>query len=152
MALTTSMSFCWGKGDLFRERMKNVKLDELMPLRRFFDAGFDVAGGSDWGPKNSFEQIELALTHEFGCSGHRNLGPNQRIDRAEALSMWTTGAAAVMQWPEIGSLAVGAYGDVVVVDHDLVTCPEAEIGKSRALMTMVGGRVVYNSGEVSVIP
>lgn len=150
MALTTSMSFCWGKGDLFRERMKHVKFDELMPLRRFFDAGFDVAGGSDWGPKNSFEQIELALTHEFGCSGHRNLGANQRIDRAEALAMWTTGAAAVMQWPQIGSLAVGAYGDVVVVDRDLVTCTEAEIGKSRALMTMVGGRVVHNSGEVSV--
>lgn len=149
MALTTSMSFCWGKGDLFRQRMKNVRLDELLPLRRFFDAGFDVAGGSDWGPKNSFEQIELALTHEFGCSGHRNLGPDQRIDRAEALAMWTTGAAAVMQWPEIGSLAAGCYGDVVVVDKDLTTCPEAEIGKARALLTVVGGRVVYNSGEVS---
>ena len=64
--------------------------------------GLWAAGGSDWGPKNSFEQIELSLTHEFGCSGHRNLGPNQRIDRTEALSMWTTGAATVMQWPEIG--------------------------------------------------
>jgi predicted amidohydrolase YtcJ len=147
MALTTSMSFCWGKGDLFRQRMKNVRLDELMPLRRFFDAGFDIAGGSDWGPKNSFEQIELALTHEFGCSGHRNLGPNQTINRAEALSMWTHGAASVMQWPEIGSLAVGSYADVVVVDKDLAVCAEAEIGKARALMTMVGGRAVHDTGD-----
>ncbi|WJR76625.1 amidohydrolase family protein [Bradyrhizobium sp. NP1] len=148
MALTTSMSFCWGKGDLFRQRMKHVKLDELQPLRLFFDSGFDIAGGSDWGPKNSFEQIELALTHEFGCSGHRNLGPNQKIDRAEALSMWTTGAASVMEWPEIGSLAVGCYGDVVVVDRDLAACPEAEIGKARALMTMVGGHVVHDCGDI----
>lgn len=148
MALTTSMSFCWGKGDLFRQRMKNVRLDELMPLRRFFDAGFDIAGGSDWGPKNSFEQIELALTHEFGCSGHRNLGPNQRINRDEALSMWTRGAASVMQWPEIGSLAVGSYADVVVVDKDLAVCTESEIGKARALMTMVGGRAVHDTGEL----
>lgn len=148
MALTTSMSFCWGKGDLFRQRMKNVKLDELMPLRRFFDAGFDIGGGSDWGPKNSFEQIELALTHEFGCSGHRNHGPNQRISREEALSMWTTSAASVLEWREIGSLAPGSYGDLIVTDRDLTTCPQDEIGKTRALMTMVGGRVVYDSGEV----
>ena len=148
MTLTTSMSFCWGKGDLFRQRMKHVRLDELMPLRRFFDAGFDIAGGSDWGPKNSFEQIELALTHEFGCSGHRNLGPNQTISREQALSMWTSGAASVMEWPEIGSLAVGSYADVVVVDKDIASCPEAEIGKARALMTMVGGQTVHDTGEL----
>jgi len=36
-----------------------------------------VAGGSDWGPKNAWEKIQLSLTHEFGESGYRNLGPDQ---------------------------------------------------------------------------
>ena len=33
-AVTTSMSFCWGKGDLFVERVGEDVLEHLIPLRR----------------------------------------------------------------------------------------------------------------------
>ena len=32
-------------------------------------AGLVVGAGSDWGPKNPFEQMQLAETHEFAGSG-----------------------------------------------------------------------------------
>lgn len=143
MDLTTSMSFCWGKGELFRKRMRNPPLGDLLPLRRFFDAGLAVAGATDWGPKNPFEQIELALTHEFAGSGYRNLGPDQKITRREAVSMWTRDAAKVLQWDGIGTLRAGAYADLVVVDRDLMTCEVEEIGRARAIATLVGGETVH---------
>ncbi len=143
MDLTTSMSFCWGKGELFRRRMRNPPLNDLLPLRRFFDAGLAVAGATDWGPKNPFEQIELALTHEFAGSGYRNLGPDQKITRREAISMWTRDAAKVLRWNGIGSLQPGAHADLVVVDRDLMTCAVDEIGAAKALWTLVGGERVH---------
>jgi predicted amidohydrolase YtcJ len=145
MDLTTSMSFCFGKGDLFRRKIKNVPLHDLLPLRRFFDTGFAVAGASDWGPKSAFEQIKLALTHEFAGSGYRNLGPDQKISRREAISMWTRDAAAVLQWPEIGSIRPGANADLVVVDRDLMSCDVEDIGDAKALLTLVDGRIVHDA-------
>jgi predicted amidohydrolase YtcJ len=74
-------------------------LGDLIPLRRMLDAGLVVGCGSDWGPKNVFEHIALAETHEFCASGRRNDGPAQRVTRAEALHMWTRDAARVLGWP-----------------------------------------------------
>lgn len=146
MDFTTSMSFCWGKGDLFRQRMDKVNLADMMPLRRFFDAGFAVAAGSDWGPKNPYEQMQLALTHEFAGSRFRNLGPDQRVSRRQAIGMWTDDAARVLQWQGIGSLSPGNHADLVVVDRDLMNCDVEEIGSAKTRLTLVGGEPVYDAG------
>ena len=45
--VTTSMSFSWGKGDLFIERIGEHVLEHLIPLRRLLDAGMTVACGLD---------------------------------------------------------------------------------------------------------
>jgi len=118
----------------------------LMPLRRFFDAGFAVAAGSDWGPKNPYEQIQLAMTHKFAGSGYRNLGPDQKITREEAIGMWTRDAARVLQWKGIGSIEVGNHADIVVVDRDLMTCDVEAIGETKILLTLVGGSSVHDTG------
>ncbi|HKU96136.1 MAG TPA: amidohydrolase family protein [Vineibacter sp.] len=146
MDFTTSMSFCWGKGELFRQRMDKVPFADLMPLRRFFDLGFAVAGATDWGPKNPFEQIELAMTHEFAGSGYRNLGPSQTISRREAVSMWTRGAAQVLRWNGIGSIERGHHADIAIIDQDIIACDVAAIGNTKALATLAGGEVVHDTG------
>jgi hypothetical protein len=142
--VTTTLSFVWGKGDLFLERMDPKVLADLLPLRRLFDAGLHVAGGSDWGPKNAFKQIELALTHEFAPSKRRNLGPAQQITREQAVAMWTREAAAVLRWDEIGTLAPGQHADLVVVDRDPFACSVEAIGETKVLRTVLGGTVVHD--------
>jgi predicted amidohydrolase YtcJ len=147
-SLTTSMSFCWGKGDAFRQRIGDHVLPDLIALRRFFDAGFLIAGATDWGPKNPWEQIQLALTHEFAGSGYRNNGPAQRVTREEAVSMWTRDAAAVLQWEGLGVLKPGAHADLIVVDRDPVSCPVEDIAGTRVLRTLVAGEAVHDSGDL----
>lgn len=146
--LTTSMSFCWGKGDLFREKIGDSRFDDLLPLRRFFDAGFSVAGSSDWGPKNAFEQIQLALTHEFCGSSYRNLGPGQRITRQEAIGMWTYDAARVLQWGGIGRLRPGDAADLTIIDRNPFTCAIDEIGGTRVHRTVFDGAIVHDDGSL----
>jgi predicted amidohydrolase YtcJ len=143
---TTSMTFCWGEGDLIRKSMGSSVLRDLVPLRRYFDCGIPVGGATDWGPKNVWEQIQLSLTHEFGESGYRNLGPDQRITRLEALAMMTRNAAQVMRWHDIGSIAPGQHADLAIVDTDPVECPVEVLGNTKVLRTIFAGRTVYNSG------
>jgi predicted amidohydrolase YtcJ len=145
MRVTTSMSFSWGKGDMFVERVGEHVLPDLIPLRRMLDAGLVVGCGTDWGPKNVFEHIALAETHAFAGSGRRNDGPAQRVTRAEALRMWTRDAARAIGWDGVGTLVPGSHADLIVVDRDPLSCPVEDLPATRVLRTVLGGRSVWDS-------
>jgi predicted amidohydrolase YtcJ len=144
--VTTSLSFCFGKGELFRERIGEHVLPDLIPLRRLLDAGMNVGCGSDWGPKNAFEQIALALTHRFGGSDRDNLGPAQKVTREEALAMWTRDAARVLRWQGVGRLAPGDHADLIVIDRNPLTCAIEDLPATRVLATLLGGEPVHDAG------
>ncbi len=148
MRVTTSMSFSWGKGDLFVERIGAHVLPDLIPLRRMLEAGLVVGCGTDWGPKNVFEHIALAETHAFAGSGRRNDGPPQRVTRAEALRMWTRDAARALGWEGIGTLAPGSHADLIVVDRDPLACAVEALPATQVLRTVLGGRTVWDAGAL----
>lgn len=145
MDLTVSMSFSWGNGDDFRDRISSQAMPRLMPLRDFFDAGFAVAASTDWGPKSVLEQMQLALTH-VTAGGASNLGPAQRISRAESVRMWTSDAAEVLRWPQIGSLHPGGRADLVLLDDDPFTVPIDRLGDVRVTRTVFDGMTVFDEG------
>jgi predicted amidohydrolase YtcJ len=149
--VTTTMTYLFGMGDLFRKRfrpeLRDALMKDLLPLRRYLDAGMTVTGGADWGPKSVFEHIQLSLTHTTP-SGYCNLGPAQAITRTEAISMWTRNAARLLQWNDIGSLKPGYHADLIVVDRDPLTCTVDELGGTRVLRTMFAGRTVYDAGAL----
>lgn len=138
---TTSMSFSWGKGELIRERVGEEALEHLVPLRRLLDSGLRVACGTDWGPKNVFEQIALAVEPVYAASGHAAATPG--IARAEALAMWTREAAAVLGWKGIGTIEPGNHADLVVVDSDPLECPLDELPETEVAATFLGGEPVH---------
>jgi predicted amidohydrolase YtcJ len=146
--VTTSLSFTWGKGDMFVERIGEHVLPDLIPLRRMLDAGLVVACGSDWGPKNVFEHVALAQTHRFCGSGRRNDGSAQRVTREEALHMWTRDAGRVLGWDGVGTLGPGSHADLIVVDRDPLTCSVEQLPDARVLRTVLGGRTVWDSGAL----
>jgi predicted amidohydrolase YtcJ len=132
-AHTTSMAFGCGEGDLMCRTMGRHILEHLHPLRHFLDIGMPVGAGTDWGPLSPWAQIQLSLTHELMESGYRNQGPNQRISRLEALAMFTSDAAKVLQWPEIGSIVPGNFADLAIVDRDPVACDLNTLHETQVL-------------------
>lgn len=147
--VTTSVGFAWGKGAMYDERMGRHIWRDMVPLRRMLDAGLDVCGGSDWGPKNPWEQIALAQTHEIAGTDLWNDGPDQVITRAESLAMWTTVAAKVLGWNEIGSIRPGNHADLIFVDRDPLTCDVEDLKQTRVHRTMLAGNVVHDDGVLA---
>lgn len=147
--VTTSVGFAWGKGAMYDERIGRHIWRDMVPLRRMLDAGLDVCGGSDWGPKNPWEQIALAQTHEIVGTDLRNDGPDQVVTRAESLAMWTTNAAKVLGWNEIGSIRPGNHADLIFVDRDPLTCDVEDLKQTHVHRTLLAGNVVHDDGALA---
>lgn len=138
--MTISTGFTYGKGEMYRERMGEEVLVNLNAFRRIIDAGITVAASTDWGPKNPWASMALAITHTMGKGLRSNDGPAQKISRQEAYAMWGRQAAEVLGWPGIGDLQPGSHADLILLDRDPVTCPIEDLADTQVTATLVGGR------------
>ena len=46
---------------------------------------------------------------------------------------------------EVGTLEVGKLADLAVLSQDIFTAPPETLGKTQVVMTLVGGKTVYDS-------
>ena len=116
----------------------------VIPFRIIQDSGIHWGLGSDATAvttSNPFYTLSLAVTGKM--IGGRQVN-RQTITREEALIAHTrSNASFVFQEGNLGSLAPGKYADLLVLDRDYLTVPADEIKDIKPLITMVGGKVVY---------
>ena len=116
------------------------------PMRTYLDRGFIVAGGTDSPvvPYPPLWVIYHFVTRDTISGGV--LGADQKLSRQEALRVATINNAYVtFEERTKGSIEPGKLADLVVLPEDILTCPEKHIETMRVSLTMVGGRVVYES-------
>ena len=131
------------------KRIGKQAWDDLIPLKRMLDVSIRVGCGSDWGPKNIFEHIQLAQTHRFEGSNHCNNTPSHAVGREEAILMWTRDAARVLGWDGLGTLIPGSLADIIIVDQDPLSCDLDALPGTKVIQTFLGGVSVYKSDESS---
>ena len=128
------------------------------PAKSMFDAGIRTiiaeSGTDPWGAMEMFIIREACFTArlpeegDVGIEKCRTITPEERIDRVTALKMHTVWPAHYMlKENEIGSLEIGKWADVIVIDRDFFTIPETEISDIQVLLTILGGDIVYASPE-----
>jgi len=70
--------------------------------------------------------------------------PEQRLDLEKSLRSYTVNNAwAEGEEASKGSLSVGKLADLVVIDRDLFAIPPEQLKEARVVLTIVGGRVVF---------
>jgi predicted amidohydrolase YtcJ len=119
----------------------------LYPIGSVHRSGGMIAFGSDWSVStaNPFHEIEVAVTR-MGPSGETTqpFRPDERIDLPLALAAFTINAAYVnTSERDTGSVEVGKYADLIVLDRNLFDIPPQEISDTGVLMTMIEGQVVH---------
>ena len=122
---------------------------KMQPVKSMIEAGIRPAAEAD------------AFTHQTAApmfniknwvtridQKGRQLDPEEKISREEALYLYTLWAAAYSGEQEIlGSIEPGKLADLVVFAGDYMTFPESDLEKLRVLMTIVGGKVVYEVAD-----
>lgn len=120
----------------------------MAPLRTIQESGVTWGFGSDGTRANQvlpFETLSWAVTGRM-VGGASVLRREQTISREDALVAHTrTNAYLLFQENNLGSIQPGHAADLVVLDRDYLTVPADEIADIRSVMTMVGGRVVFDA-------
>jgi predicted amidohydrolase YtcJ len=114
-------------------------------------SGSIVAGGSDAPVERGEPMIEFyAAVARRDLKGFSGPGwhPEERVGRDAALKMFTIWAAhAAFEEGLRGTIEPGKLADLTVLSADIMRIPEAEIPKTRCLMTVIGGEVVFDALE-----
>jgi predicted amidohydrolase YtcJ len=152
-----SMSLQWARRDAYTVDntvgyIDDALYDRLFPAAELWRAGAIVAGGSDYpvDPLLPMVQIETALDHTGEAIPGvfpGALSPKQTVDDLLAvIKMHTINAAYQMHMErDTGSIEVGKYADLVVLDQSLFDVPTERISETSVVQTILGGKVVYSA-------
>jgi len=112
-------------------------------------SGGRLAFGSDWPvvTLNPWIGVQTAVTRQT-VSGDPPGGfhPEQRLTLVRAIEGYTLGAAVAGRREKTeGSLEPGKMADLILVSPNIFAADPHAIGKTKVLLTMVGGKVVYHA-------
>lgn len=111
--------------------------------------GVPVAGGTDAPVERGEPMIEFyAAVARKDLQGRDGPGwhPEEAVTRKQALRMFTWYPAfAAFAEARAGTIEVGKRGDFTVLDRDIMTIPAADILTTTNVLTVVGGKVVYEA-------
>ncbi|MGA2540049.1 MAG: amidohydrolase [Verrucomicrobiota bacterium] len=132
-------------------RLGLKRLEGAYAWQSFLKAGSIIPGGSDAPVERGEPMIEFyAAVARKDLAGFSGEGwhPEQAVSREQALKMFTQWAAyAAFEENSRGTLEPGKLADLTVLSQDIMTVPEAEIPKTKCLMTVINGEVVFEDGK-----
>lgn len=149
LGVIASMQPSHAIGDLFfaPQRLGPGRLAGAYAWQSLLRSGAIIAAGSDAPVERGEPMIEFyAAVARRSLDGFANEDWHleQRMTREQALRALTLDAAyAAFEEQERGSIEVGKRADLTVLSADIMRISEPDILKTRCLMTIVGGEVVY---------
>jgi predicted amidohydrolase YtcJ len=154
LAAIPVLSFQWEKpaGDTLglKDYFGPERMKILEPAGLLAAAGARIAFGSDW-PVDALDEwfaLKVGVTRtnapDAPAQYHGKLGDDPGLSRESVLRAATINAAYELHQDEVtGSLEVGKFADLIVLDRNPLTVPAEEIAKIKVLETVVGGDTVY---------
>jgi predicted amidohydrolase YtcJ len=119
------------------------------PYRMLFDHDINMGYHSDGGDItviNPWLNFHTIITGR-NLAGQAILG-DQTLTRQETLQLATVANRWFIWEDDIGSIEAGHHADLAVLDRDYFTVPDDQIKRIRSVLTIVGGRVMYNNGVI----
>lgn len=138
------------QGEYFVERYGAGAAEATPPVKRMLEKGVKVSAGTDATRVASYNPwVSLSWLVTGKTVGGLQLTPQRNcLDREAALRMWTENVTWFSnEEGKKGRIEVGQLADLVVPDRDFFACPESDIADTTALLTVVGGKVVYGAGD-----
>ncbi|MDQ5846986.1 MAG: amidohydrolase [Acidobacteriota bacterium] len=130
-------------------RLGIARLEGAYAWQSFIRSGSIIPGGSDAPVERGEPMIEfyaaVARKDQKGFQGE-GWHPEEAATREQALRMFTIWPAyAAFEEKLRGSIEKGKLADFTVLSADIMKIPEMDILKTRCMMTVIGGEIVYEA-------
>jgi hypothetical protein len=130
------------------------RMNWFEPLKSCLDDGLTIGGGSDHmvgldpfdatNPWSPWLGMWIAITRQTETGGVVN--PRERLTREQAIRLYTINNARItFDEDRKGSLEPGKFADLIIIDRDILKCPINDLPGTKVLLTMVGGRVIWEA-------
>ncbi len=131
------------------KRIGKARSAEAYDFKSFVTAGARIAFGTDWfvEPLDPMLGLYAAVTRQFP-DGTPEGGwfPEERLTLPQAIEFYTAGSAyAEFTDTRKGRLKPGYLADLVVLSKNLFEIPPREMLTTKSVLTVVGGRIVYEA-------
>ena len=145
LTVVTNPAFVRQRGDVYRRETEATRWSWLYRARTLAAAGVRLAAGSDApiGPLSPW--IGLATARARRTASGAVLGGRERLAAADALALFTCGAADALGAPALGRLRVGGPADLIAVEPDPLRAPPDEVATARVRFSMLGGEVAWHA-------
>ncbi len=168
VVVSAQPSFCCSENGTNFDAQDKTPTDRWQSLEK---SGAKLAFGSDWPctwPPDPFVGMQQAVERQVWRSATTALPggildgagqagavgvstyytPDERITVEQAVDGYTKGSAyARFSEDRLGTLEAGKEADLAVLSQDIFTVAHDSIAKTKVLLTMAGGKVVYRDGE-----
>ncbi len=132
-------------GSNYRRFYGDERMKYLIALRSMLDAGIRVSISSD-SPSESppgITTLDGAVNRLCRATGEQQ-NPEQCITVMEAIRCATLhGAYASFEDDRKGSLELGKFADLIVLDQDILSIPPQDIHTLKVDMTVIDGNIEY---------
>lgn len=137
-------------GEYFVQRYGAAKAQYAPPLKLMIKMGIPVGAGTDGTRVASYNPWPALYWMVSGktVGGLQLSAPDNLLTREEALLLYTKGSAWVSKEETVkGSLEQGMFADFILLSDDYFSVPESKIKDLSAVLTVVGGNVVFGDKE-----
>jgi predicted amidohydrolase YtcJ len=142
------------QGEDFVARYGARAAEATPPVARLLDKGIRTSAGTDGTRVASYNPwVSLAWLVTGQTVGGLQITPQRHcLSRDAALRMWTEQVTWFSNEEGLkGRIEVGQLADLVVPDRDFFACAESDIAGTSALLTLVGGKVVWATGPFKAL-
>ena len=134
-------------GGIFKD-IHGERSYDMPPLKLIQDSGIHWGFGSDSTVVNQYRPFPILWWAVTGKMVGGTKVNRQPISREDALIAYTRkNAYFIFQEDNLGSIQPGKLADLVVLDHDYLTVPADQIKDIKPVMTIIGGKIVYDAGS-----
>jgi predicted amidohydrolase YtcJ len=148
-------AWLWKDGHTLARVLGSERMRWFQPYKTWLEYTM-IGGGSDHmlrfdplastNPWSPWLGLWVAVTRRLERGGAHQLG--EALSREQAVRLYTINNAYLNhEEKEKGSLEPGKLGDLILIDRDVLTCPADDIRGTVVLLTVVGGKVVYEASR-----
>lgn len=163
------MSYQWAQQapysiEAVKDQIGPERYARMEPEGSLMNAGATIAYGSDWpvDPMAYFYNLSVGVLRRGNPNHPASFGPDYAgrlnddplLPRNLALRSITMNSATQLRMDkQVGSIELGKYADLIVLDRNFMEVADDELAFTQVLLTVVGGRVVWSDAPfASVAP